>query len=89
MVTQSTFNTVFSVSKPGTDVDDGEEDDDQHQDSRPLDGAEVPGLGGLADVDVSLNGEDKSQPDGDVVEELRNSLHKQFKCEAEGFSPIH
>ena len=30
---QSTFNTVFSVSKPGTDVDDGEEDDDQHQDS--------------------------------------------------------
>ena len=85
----TSLNIVYSVKHPGRGVEDGRQDHHHHRPPRPGDGAEVPGLTGLADVDVSLDRQDQGQPDGGVVEELRRGLKEKLVQIAQALSPLH
>ena len=85
----TSLNIVYSVKHPGRGVEEGRDDHHHHRPPGPGDGAEVPGLTGLADVDVSLDRQDQGQPDGGVVEELRGGLQEKLVHVAEALSPLH
>lgn len=70
-------------------MEEGRHDHHHHRPPGPGDGAEVPRLTGLADVDVSLDRQDQGQPDRGVVEELRGGLQEKLVHEAETLSPLH
>ena len=88
-ISHATFNAVVPVKDPGADVDHGQDDDGHNYHPGPWDGAEVPGGGRLANVDVPLYSQNQGQPDGGIVEELGRSLHKQLESKTECFCPLH
>ena len=70
-------------------MNEGAHYDHHHHRPGPGDGAEVPGLAGLADVDISLYCKGQGQPDGGVVEELRRGLKEKLVQIAQALSPLH
>ena len=67
----------------------GHEDNNTDHPPCPGDGAQVPGLDSLADVDVPLDGKDQSAPDAGIMEQLGQCLHKQLKSIAGCPAPVH
>ena len=63
------------VPSPGRLVEEGDEDGAGDGLLGPGDGAPGARHGGVADVDVALEGEQQRQPDGRRVEDLRHVLH--------------
>lgn len=72
---KATKKQAVSPVSPGRLVEEGDEDGAGDGLLGPGDGAPGARHGGVADVDVALEGEQQRQPDGRRVEDLRHVLH--------------
>ena len=80
-------NRVDPVHQSGEHVEECQTEQGQDQHPGPGHGAKVPGYRGLADVEIPLSCQAKSQPDGAGPEELWCCLKEEFKEEAGDRSP--